>query len=58
MTYENPPGLTIVENFISNKEEKILANLIDWDRKPESKHEGIHVFLRIIFSISLKTFIQ
>ncbi|KAB7506468.1 Alkylated DNA repair protein alkB-like protein 8 [Armadillidium nasatum] len=32
--------LQIVENFISDKEEKILANLIDWDRKPESKPEG------------------
>ncbi|XP_063607827.1 alkylated DNA repair protein alkB homolog 8-like [Penaeus indicus] len=35
-----PPGLQIVENFISEDEEKMLLNLIDWGEKPGDKAEG------------------
>lgn len=35
-----PPGLQIVENFISEDEENMLMNLIDWGEKPGDKAEG------------------
>ncbi|KAK7083445.1 Alkylated DNA repair protein alkB 8 [Halocaridina rubra] len=40
LSYEFPPGLEVIENFISEKEEVLLFQLIDWKENPLDKAEG------------------
>ncbi|XP_068215347.1 alkylated DNA repair protein alkB homolog 8 [Palaemon carinicauda] len=40
VSYEHPPGLELIEEFISPEEEALLLRLIDWDDRPNDKAEG------------------
>ncbi|MCL4134497.1 UNVERIFIED_CONTAM: hypothetical protein GTU68_009819 [Idotea baltica] len=38
--HDMPPGLVLIEDFISSEEEIILSNLINWDENPSQPSEG------------------
>lgn len=40
VSYELPPGLELIEEFISPEEEALLLKLIAWDDRPNDKAEG------------------
>lgn len=39
--FKYPPGLVVVEEFITPEEEAMLMNLIDWGDAPMSTAEGM-----------------
>lgn len=45
--FKFPPGLTVIEEFISVEEEKQLMNLIEWGDTPVSAAEGMSYFCHI-----------
>lgn len=49
--FKYPPGLMVVEEFITPEEEAMLMNLIDWEDAPTSTSEGmikVNIFVALL----------